>query len=265
MVLVFGFVMRLFLADVNSYWLDELYSVVFYGIDNQTAMEAVERLKASIHPPLYQFILYYWMALFGDSEVATRTLSNLYTAGATLCLYILTLRLYGVRVAIAAAVLFSLMAMPIYFALESRSYAQTLFLSSLSSLLLLNFLRDLPEALRWGALLRDWRLFAFVAANFALLLTHYYNVFFVGAQGAFLLGYLLLRYRQDLASTALKAVIVGVAPLVLLLLTWGPVMATSYAKTKNRFIAETPSEDPFSMFFGLVRNRTLLFLPLFWP
>jgi hypothetical protein len=57
-------------------------------------------------------------------------------------------------VAVAAALLFSLMSVPIYYGLETRSYAQTLFLASLSSLLLHFFLRRPIERLSWHALLR---------------------------------------------------------------------------------------------------------------
>lgn len=258
-ILILGFVMRLFLAEANSYWLDELYSVVIYGIDNKTVFEAISKLTKSIHPPLYQFILYYWMTLFGDGEIATRTLSNLYVTGATLCLYILVFRLYGLRMAIATALVFSLMYIPIYYALETRSYAQTLFLASLSSLLLYKFLRGLTGSLCWKGFLRDWCLLALLAANFALLLTHYYNVFFLGAQSAFLLAYLLLKDRRDITSTALKAVVVGTAPLILLLLTWGPVMAASYARRKSSYAVDIPTEDPLSLFFGMVAQPNLAF------
>ena len=41
------------------YWLDELYSVAIYGIWNPGVGAAVERLaNTSVHPPLYQAILY---------------------------------------------------------------------------------------------------------------------------------------------------------------------------------------------------------------
>ena len=220
--------MRLFLANTNSYWLDEIYSVMIFGIENKTGAEALERISHDVQPPLHQIILYYWMVLFGDGEVVTRTLSNLYVTGATLCLYILTLELYGPRVAIATALIFSLMYIPIYYALETRCYAQVLFLVSLSSLLLYYFLCRLPERPNWGALLRDGRLYALVLVNFALALTHYYTVFFLGAQGIFLLAYLLVRGRgRDLVSTAAKGALIASMPLVLVLISWGPVMAGS--------------------------------------
>ena len=77
---------------------------------------------------------------FGDGETATRTLSNLYIAGATLCLYLLAFRLFGRRVAIATALLFAFSYTATYYGLEVRSYPQSLFLVTLSSLLLWRWL-----------------------------------------------------------------------------------------------------------------------------
>ena len=89
------------LAGWNSYWFDEILSVARYGTDNDTIVSALKTLaQHSSHPPLYHIILFFWMKLFGDAEIATRTLSNLYVTGATLCLYILALKLFGRRVAI---------------------------------------------------------------------------------------------------------------------------------------------------------------------
>jgi 4-amino-4-deoxy-L-arabinose transferase-like glycosyltransferase len=261
-ILLMGFVMRLFLADTNSYWHDEILSVVTFGIGNRTGADALETISHEMQPPLHQIILYYWMVLFGDSEVATRTLSNLCVAGATLCLYILTLGLYAPRVAIATALIFSLMYIPIYYALEARCYAQVLLLASLSSLMLYYLVRHLPERLVWGSLLRDGRLYALVLVNSALLLTHYYSVFFLGAQGIFLLAYLLVRARgRDLISTAAKTAAITAAPLLLLLVTWGPVMAGNYERLKSRreFMVAGLPPDPFSIFFDMVARPNFVY------
>ena len=102
LILFSSFVARLFLSGWNSYWFDEILSVVRYGTDNDTIVSALKTLaQHSSHPPLYHIILF----LFGDGEVATRTLSNLYVTGATLCLYVLALKLFGRRVAIASCAL----------------------------------------------------------------------------------------------------------------------------------------------------------------
>jgi hypothetical protein len=49
------FIARLFLADWNSYWSDELLSVAVYGVWNDDLVAMVSHLADnSIHPPLYQ-------------------------------------------------------------------------------------------------------------------------------------------------------------------------------------------------------------------
>ena len=88
--LVAIYLLRTFMASRNSYWLDELYSIFRYGSENPTLADAVSRLaEHSIHPPLYQSILYVWMSIWGDSEFSTRALSNLFVTAASLTLYAL--------------------------------------------------------------------------------------------------------------------------------------------------------------------------------
>lgn len=260
-IVLFGFALRMLLAD-TSYWYDEFLSVLIYGTNQKSGLHAVYALALnSIHPPLYQGVLYYWMAIFGDSEVATRALSNLYVAGATLWVFLLVERLYGLRAAIIAAVLMTFMYVPIFYGLETRSYAQSIFLSTLSSLLLFHFLDGLGDRPSWRALFRNVWLYALIGANTALLLTHYYNVFFVAAQGLFLLTYMPLRERAILGPLT-KAVVIAALPVVALLLIWGPVMALSYARfgnSGNYAISEMPSRSPWSMFLEMTAEPNFIF------
>ena len=139
----------------------------------------------SVHPPLYQFVLYNWMHFFGDSELATRSLSNVYIVGATLFLYLLAYRVFGRRVAFGSALLFTLMYFPMRYGIEARSYAQTLFLACLSSWLLFLFVTRLPKPCGFKELVVNRRFVWLMLANTGLITTHYYNVFFLGAQGLF--------------------------------------------------------------------------------
>ena len=182
-VLAGSFLARWLVADRNSYWLDELLSVAIYGIWNPSAGAAVERLaNASVHPPLYQAILYVWMDLFGDTERSTRSLSNLYITLATLFLYLLVRNTLSRRVALWSAVTFALMYSPMYFGLETRSYAQTIFLATLSSYALVRLMRVGADR-GWRRALLSPTAALLYAANVALLLTHYFNAFFYVAQG----------------------------------------------------------------------------------
>ncbi|WP_165367586.1 glycosyltransferase family 39 protein, partial [Phytoactinopolyspora endophytica] len=213
-LLVASFIARWLLADRNSYWVDELYSVAVYGRWNDGALAAVNNLaENSVHPPLYQFVLYHWMNVFSDSEVATRSLSNLYVTLATLFLYLLVRDVFSRRAALASAVTFALMYLPLYYALETRSYAQTVFLVTLSSYLLLRIVRSGADmgsragtgvdvaastdaagrpAGGWRSAVLSPSAVLFTLTNVALLLTHYYNIFFWVAQAvvaaAFVLG-----------------------------------------------------------------------------
>ena len=183
-ILVGSFVARLLLADLKPYWYDEILSVAIYGTNNATLSAALKTLaEHSAHPPLYHAILFYWMKIFGDGEVATRTLSNIYVTGATFCLYVLAFRLFGRRVAVASTLLFAFSYTAIYFGQEVRSYAQSLFLVTLSSLLLLRWLERVNGPLVWQSF-RASPAVALTACNSALLLTHYSNALFVVCAGA---------------------------------------------------------------------------------
>jgi uncharacterized membrane protein len=187
-----GFVARLFLAGWNSYWYDEILSVVVYGISHDSVLEVAGHLaRASIHPPLYQMTLFGWMQIFGDSETATRSLSNLYVTGATAFVYLFVAKLASKHVAFAAAAFFSIMYVPTFFALETRSYAQTILLVCLSGYLVLRVLAVYSERERSTTLWRSPSLLLLTLTNTALLMTHYYNLFFWVAQAAFVLAYIL--------------------------------------------------------------------------
>jgi uncharacterized membrane protein len=250
-VLIAGAVVRFYFADANSYWLDELYSVTVYGTAHDTIVGAMNRVTRSVQLPLYYFILYIWMAIFGDSEVATRSLSNLYIIGATICLFLAIRKIYGPWLGVIVALVFTLMATPTYYGMETRGYAQTIFLSSLSTLLLTYALPRLAEK-SWRLLLRNSWVYALLATNCALLMTHYYNVLFLGAQGLFLIIYLFYRSRAGAVDALLKSVAVGVTPLILLLVTWAPFMLASYNKTGSKYVVEGLPKVPWKTLSGFV-------------
>jgi uncharacterized membrane protein len=258
-VLFLGFVLRSYLAPWRPYWYDEFISVYLDGSNHDTVFDAILSLAySSIHPPLYQFILYNWMDLFGTSELATRSLSNVYVVGATLCLYLFSYKVYGKRVALGSAIIFTVMYFPMRYGLEARSYAQTLFLTCLSSLLLYRYVTKLPRPCSWRGLLNR-RLVWLTLANAGLIMTHYYNVFFLGAQGLFLLIYLLTikPHLSAIAETA-KAALISVVPVVLLLFSWGWAMAYRYAQFEERgtYSADFPSADPWTIFSDYVIDPT---------
>jgi 4-amino-4-deoxy-L-arabinose transferase-like glycosyltransferase len=58
----------------NSFWADELFTMQV--VDHHLGLgEVFRRVLADVHPPLYDFLLYPWIALFGTSEGAVRLFS----------------------------------------------------------------------------------------------------------------------------------------------------------------------------------------------
>jgi hypothetical protein len=247
-VLAASFLIRWLLADRNSYWLDELYSVVDYGIANDSVTAAVNHLaEESIHPPLYQFALYEWMELFGDTERATRSLSNLYVTLATLFLYLLMRAAFTRRLALASAIVFALMYAPMYYGMETRSYAQTIFLVTLSSYALLRLMHS-AAARGWEPALRSPAAVLFMVANVGLLLTHYYNAFAWVAQGL-LVGVFALRERPVRAWPAGLGTVAGMYAIQggIFALVWGRVFVASVGRRAGAYQTDGAVESPLQL------------------
>lgn len=255
------FVARWFLAPWNSYWLDELLSVNVYGHWHPTAFESLRALAdASVHPPLYQFTLYHWISLFGDSEQATRSLSNLYITLGSLFVYLLVRDAFSRRLAFLSVIGFALMYTPTYYALETRSYAQTMFLVALSSYLLFRILHAYREAPRWRTPQVVVPLVLFAGANTAAIMTHYYNLFWLAAQGVFVVVYLLREGGRSSWRRSLGVIVAGfVTPLVLFLGTWGSIFVRQLREDSGGYEIETdsPEMSPWELLSDLVISRNL--------
>jgi len=137
-----------------SYWNDELWSV---AVPTQSIAQQFHILINDVHPPLYQIALAIWIAVFGESELATRGLSALFVASIAVPLYRLAPKLK--RTAGLLFVVFFLSNWLVYFyAQEARSYAMLLSLTVWSYYLFLDENR--------------WSIFLFLSA---LALTHFYG------------------------------------------------------------------------------------------
>src|SRR5271169_5967969 len=127
-------------------WRDELASWSF-------ASRPVSNLIASARQTgatqlAYYLLLHVWMAAFGDSADAMRSLSVLAMAAAAACVTLVGRRLAGARAGLIAGLVFALVPSVSRFAQEVRFYAPAVLVATLATLLLLRAL-DRPTALRW--------------------------------------------------------------------------------------------------------------------
>jgi 4-amino-4-deoxy-L-arabinose transferase-like glycosyltransferase len=152
-------------------WLDEIASLNF-------ALGGPEVWIADHNMALYYTLLAGWTQLFGIGEVALRSLSVLLFAASTLAFWALALRLFGVRCARIAGVLYVTSPTLVQYAQEARGYMLELLLVNTATLLLV----QLPER-------RSARLAAGYAALMGLALyAHLFAVWVALVHGLFLLG-----------------------------------------------------------------------------
>ena len=157
-----AFALRAFRLDAQSLWYDEAFSVYLAHFD---LAEITARTAADIQPPLYYYLLHFWIALAGDSEFALRFLSLGFGVLTIPLLFVTARRLFDARSARIAALIATLSPLYLWYSQEARMYALITFLLLLSSYALLRLQAD------WQS--RRWRLI-FIAANIAAIYAHYF-------------------------------------------------------------------------------------------
>lgn len=214
--LVVGVVLR-FVA-LSPLWLDEALSV---NIARLPYGEIGDALRQDGHPPLYYWLLHAWMDLFGTGSVAVRAFSGLWSLGLFPLVWVAARRLGGVRVAWFATILLALSPYAIRYGTETRMYAMMSVLA-IAGWLLVDDARRRPTI---------GRLAAIAAVTSALLWTHYWALWLLGAAGMLLLGgaWLARRRGEGFGSNLriLAAMAVGSATF----LPWVPTLLFQGSRT----------------------------------
>ncbi len=123
--------------ETQSLWHDEGNSL---RLAERSLSDLVEATSRDIHPPGYYIALKSWMGLMGTTEFGLRSLSAFWSIVAVAATYALGRRLFGDFAATLAALLVAANPFAIYYAQETRMYAQLGALSILSLWLLLRLL-----------------------------------------------------------------------------------------------------------------------------
>ncbi len=127
-------------------WRDELASWSFASRPVSSLIATARNTGAT--QLAYYLLLHFWMAAFGDSTDAMRTLSVLGMAGAAACVALLGRKLAGARAGLLSGLVFALVPSVSRFAQEVRFYSLEVLVATLATLLLVRAL-DRPSAPRW--------------------------------------------------------------------------------------------------------------------
>ena len=179
-------------------WLDEALTVDIAGLPLGDIGGA---LRHDGHPPLYYWLLHGWLEVFGDGDVASRSLSGLFGVAALPLAY-LAGRVGGGRRAGAATVLVvALSPFAVRYSTEARMYSLVTLLVLVGHLLVRRA-ADTRSA-SWPVLV------GLGAATGLLLLTHYWGFFLVPAVALVLLGWGRRHEQLGLAVRLVGAMAVG--------------------------------------------------------
>ncbi|MEA2146483.1 MAG: mannosyltransferase, partial [Solirubrobacteraceae bacterium] len=202
-IVAFGVLLRFSTLSTQSLWADEGFTAQIAGGSLGSAVAQVPHTEST--PPLYYVLAWIWAHVFGSSAFALRSLSALFGSLTVAAVFWAGRPLVGRRVALGAAALTAVSPIMVWYSQEARAYALMVLLCVLA---LGFFLRALAQERR--AWLLGWG-----ACSAAALATHYFAVFPLAAEAAWLLVSLRAR-RRVLAALAAPA-LVGAALLPLLL------------------------------------------------
>jgi mannosyltransferase len=210
--------LRLYRLGAQSLWYDE-------GVSVYLARMSLPQLTAwtadDIQPPLYYYLLHFWLLLFGQSssEFVVRFPSLFFGVLTVPLMYRIGRHLFGTTAGLLAAFLTAVSPLYLWYAQETRMYTMLTFLCLLSSYLLLKALerRAPPHLPIW---------LAFAVANVAAAYTHYFAFFVMAFQGIYLVAWSWWMRRRERRS--LLRGLVALAAVALAYLPWVPFMLYRY-------------------------------------
>jgi len=229
LILVAAAFVRFYRIGTPSLWSDELWSIEMamgHGSVHDAFPDGVVRYDQPIptslasaapwwqiwthvqvitHPPLYYIVLRWWMALFGSTPAATRTLSVLLSLATIVIFFDVCRLLHGPRVALLASGIFALSVGQIDIAQESRSYA-LLILEEIAAC------DVLVRIILFGATKK--RLVSLILLLSVMFLTHYLSIGVLSALA-------ILAIIQSRSRQRRQTVVAFIVAAVLVVAVWG--------------------------------------------
>ncbi len=163
-IILSALILRIYLSDI-SLWVDESASVSFARAPVQLLWS--DWMARETNPPLYYTFLKIWMALFGDSDLALRSLSIIAGCTSIFIAFLIARDIGGPLAGLLAALLLAISFQNIFYSLQVRGYifTQTFALAALYAVL--RIMRpDEPQ------LLRRWALGVYVVSVSAAAYCH---------------------------------------------------------------------------------------------
>ena len=214
LAVVIGIALRFW--TTSHLWLDEALSV---DIARLPLGDIPSALRHDGHPPLYYFLLHGWMSLFGEGDVAVRSLSGLFGVLSIPLAWYAGRRAGGRYTALATVALLSVWPFAIRYATETRMYSLVICLVFAGYLLISNALERTTAP----------RLVGIALVTGALLLSHYWAMWLIGSAVLVLAWRAWRRSGDDRKATV--RVLIALCAGGIFLVPWLGVMLDQSAHT----------------------------------
>ncbi|NNE07337.1 MAG: hypothetical protein HKN20_02120 [Gemmatimonadetes bacterium] len=173
LILIVAAGLRLWNLDAESLWLDEIHT---HGLMQISIGEMLS--TNGNHTPLFFLIEHKWVEFFGTSDFSMRFPSFIFSVLAIGAAFFATRRLTDHGTAILTALILTVTAFHIHYAQDARPYALLALVTALALLAFVRFL-ERPTILNSTLL---------VLANVLALYSHFYGIFMIFAQNAYVLA-----------------------------------------------------------------------------
>jgi mannosyltransferase len=194
----------------QSFWIDEVITVQLVSGPLVDMLRSLPDAEST--PPLYYVLAWIWSRVAGADEVGLRSLSALFGTLTIPVCYAAARTLLSHRVGVIVAALAAVSPLLVWYSQEARAYGLFVLLGALTFLF---FAQALAEA-------SPRRLALWAGASSLMLLTHYFGIFLVTAEGSIL----LYRHRSR-AVWAATGAIVGVGLALLPLAAYQAIYSSS--------------------------------------
>jgi mannosyltransferase len=226
----------------SGLWLDEALTI---DIARLPLHEIPNALKHDGAPPLYYYLLHFWIVLFGQSNDAVRSLSGVIAVVTLPVGWLCGKRFGGRTVAWTMLVLLASAPFAVYYATESRMYGLVILLTGLGFLALQ---RAVTKA-------RPANLVAVAVLAAALLYTQYWSIYLVGMVGVWLLASIWRTRHRGHPEDAPWAALVAVAAGCLLFVPWLPTFLYQTKHTGTPWAAPPNFSAVINALTGFTDNQ----------
>ena len=164
LITIVNIIIKLMFLGSETLYMDEPYSIF---TAQQSLTEIYNQCLHDSNPPLYLFILHFWMHIFGISAFSAKLLSVFASIGTAVAVAIFAKRFLNPQSAVLASILFLFTNALLYYSHEARTYSMVIFSVVLSFYVFLSTLKN-PTKLKLALL---------VLINVVLLFLHYTSIF----------------------------------------------------------------------------------------